>query len=98
MSELRDALADISAIRGQLARAIQFRGYGPTTLAATGILALMVAAVQARTLKFPTDGLGYLVTWICTAAAAVMLIGIETVTRVRRAPSRSRDAYAVFGG
>ena len=40
MSELHNALGDIGSIRRQVASATQFRGYGPVTLAATGVLAL----------------------------------------------------------
>ena len=39
MSNLDKALAEITAIRGQMARASQFRGYGPATFAITGTLA-----------------------------------------------------------
>ena len=46
MTELRQALDDISAIRTQVARGTQFRGYGPVSIASTGVLALAVAAAQ----------------------------------------------------
>jgi len=48
MTELRRALAEINAIRTQVARGTQFRGYGPRSVAASGVLALIVAAMQAR--------------------------------------------------
>src|SRR3954471_966910 len=41
MRELQRALADINAIRTQMARETQFRGYGPRSTAASGLLALM---------------------------------------------------------
>ena len=44
MKDLDRALADITAIRSQLARGTEFRGYGPVTVAATGVLALLAAA------------------------------------------------------
>ena len=47
MKDLERALADITAIRSQMARGTQFRGYGPVTVAATGLLALLAAALQA---------------------------------------------------
>jgi len=47
MSDLDKALGDISSIRRQMARATEFRGYGPATLAATGGFALLAATVQA---------------------------------------------------
>ena len=48
MTELRRALAEINAIRTQVARGTQFRGYGPRSVAASGVLALIVAAAQVR--------------------------------------------------
>ena len=46
MNELNKALGDISNIRMQVARSTDFRGYGPATLAATGVLALAAATAQ----------------------------------------------------
>jgi hypothetical protein len=53
MRDLNRALTDISLIRGQLARDTEFRGYGPVALAATGVLALVVAGAQAYWLPRP---------------------------------------------
>ena len=43
MSDLNKALGDISSIRRQMARSTEFRGYGPATLCATGLIAVMAA-------------------------------------------------------
>ena len=86
MSDLRRALAQIEAIRGQLARATEFRGYDPPTLAATGVLAGVAAALQGAVINTPARHPGaYLKLWVGTAALSLALIGIETVSRVRRA-------------
>ena len=85
MHDLDKALADITEIRSQLARGIEFRGYGPLTVAATGVLALAAAALQALWLPDPgANVLGYLVLWVAVAAVSVVLIGIEMVARSRR--------------
>ena len=85
MSNLDRALAEISAIRGQMARASEFRGYGPATFAATGLLAVAAAAAQAAWLKEPAAHIpAYLGLWIGVAAVSVALIGFEMVTRSRR--------------
>ena len=85
MRDLDKALADITVIRSQLARGIEFRGYGPLTVAATGVLALLAAAVQALWLPDPaTDVVRYLVLWVATATISVVLIGVEMVARSRR--------------
>ena len=46
MNDLDKALADITAIRSQMARGAMFRGYGPMTIAATGALAVLAGWVQ----------------------------------------------------
>lgn len=85
MPDLDKALADITAIRSQIARGTEFRGYGPATVAATGVLALVAAGLQALWLPDPaTDVLGYLALWIAAAVLSALLIGIEMIARTRR--------------
>lgn len=88
MRELRRALAEIEAIRGQVARATQFRGYGPVTLAGTGALAAIAAAAQAAWVNDPAHhSAAYLTLWVATAALSLILISVETISRARRAHS-----------
>jgi len=85
MSELRRALAQINTIRNQVARGTQFRGYGPRTVAASGVLALIVAALQARTAPgFSRDALGFVEVWAAVAAVSAGISAWETITRSRR--------------
>ena len=78
-------MADITAIRSQLARGTQFRGYGPVTVAATGLLALLAAALQALYLPDPAaTPLAYLALWTGMAALAVIITGAEMIARSRR--------------
>jgi hypothetical protein len=85
MKDLERALADITAIRSQMARGTQFRGYGPVTVAASGLLALLGGAVQALALPEPlADPLSYLALWVAMAATAVVLAGAEMIARARR--------------
>ena len=83
MRELDRALLDINFVREHIARTTQFKGYGPLTLAATGVFALGVAELQARMLVHGR-ALEFIVIWCATAAAAVTLIGIEAIVRSRR--------------
>jgi hypothetical protein len=93
MEELDRALADITAIRSQLARGTEFRGYGPMTVAATGFVAVAAAGIQALWLPDPAgDLLDYVVIWVATAAISILLIGIEMVARSRRIHSGLADA------
>jgi hypothetical protein len=88
MGDLEKALAEITQIRSQIARGTEFRGLGAATLAATGALALLAAAAQALWLPEPARHVeAYLALWLGVAAASIMLIGIETVTRTARVHS-----------
>jgi hypothetical protein len=92
MQDLHKALADIDAIKRQVARGTQFRGYGPATIALTGILAAIAALVQAAWLDNPREQVaGYLTIWIAAAAISAALIGAETITRSRRLHSDLAD-------
>jgi hypothetical protein len=88
MTELRQALDDINAIRTQVARGTQFRGYGPLSIASSGVLALLVAAAERHwQADSPSDLKWFLAIWISTAAVALFLSTIETIVRVRRVHS-----------
>ena len=85
MKDLERALADITAIRSQMARGTQFRGYGPVTVATTGLLALLAGALQALYLPDPAaTPLTYLLLWAGMAAIAVILTAAEMIARSRR--------------
>jgi hypothetical protein len=85
MNELNRALGDISSIRRQMARSTEFRGYGPATLAATGLIAFLAATVQALFLPDPVNHIStYLSIWIWTAVLSAALTGVQMYTRTRR--------------
>lgn len=84
-TDLHKALSEISAIRGQIARGAEFRGYGPTTVAATGLLAAAAAALQAHWIPAPQRSIpAYLSIWVATAALSLLITAVETITRARR--------------
>lgn len=92
MRDLDKALADITAIRSQMARGAEFHGYGPMTVAATGVLAILAAVLQDVWLPEPTANISaYLTLWVATAAISVLLIGIEMIARTRRMHSGLAD-------
>jgi hypothetical protein len=86
MKELQQALSEIQSIRSQVARGTEYRGYGPASIAVSGILALVVAAVQAQWMAkhAKADFAAWLAVWGGTAAVSVLLTGIETFARSRR--------------
>jgi hypothetical protein len=85
MTDLRRALAEINAIRNQVARGTQFRGYGPRTVAASGVLALIVATLQARwSAGHGQDARGFVAIWAAVAAVSAGFSAWETISRSRR--------------
>jgi hypothetical protein len=85
MSDVREALSEIQSIRGHMARYTEFRGYGPVTLAVTGVLAIVIAAVQKRwAIDLELEPARFLAMWIGAATAALTVTGIETCARARR--------------
>ena len=91
--DLNKALADIVAIQMQIARDTAFRGLGAATLAATGLLALVVAGAQALLLDDPTARpVVFFGLWVAAAVTACALIGFEAVRRSRRVHSGLADA------
>jgi hypothetical protein len=92
MNDLHKALGDIGNIRRQMARSTEFRGYGPATLAATGIIAILAAGAQAFWLPDPIKNVPvYLAIWISTAILSAALIGAEMYARTRRIHSGMAD-------
>lgn len=92
MQDLRKALADIDAVKRQVARTTLFRGYGPATVALTGVVALLAAVAQAFRLHDPQGQIAeYLSIWITAAVVCACLIGAETITRSRRLHSDLAD-------
>jgi hypothetical protein len=92
MSDLHKALGDIGSIRRQMARATEFRGYGPATLATTGLLAMLAAGVQALFVTDPANHVAqYLGIWIWTAVISAALIGAQMHTRTQRIHSGLAD-------
>ncbi len=86
MRELDRALGDIATMRAHLARSSEFRGFGPTSIALTGLLAFGAATLQSRDLAHPAGHpSAFVMFWFATAALSVLLIGFEAVFRSRRA-------------
>lgn len=76
--ELSEALRQVSAIHQQMARADVFRGYRSLTVGASGVLALVAAAVQPFWVPVPEADLArYLVLWVGVAAASLVVVAVE---------------------
>src|SRR6195256_4961939 len=93
MRDLDKALADIFAIRSQIAAGTAFRGYGPAAVAATGGLALLTALIQFLWLDDPTGHpFVFFSGWAATALVSGAMIWIEMQARSRRHHSGLADA------
>lgn len=93
MSNLEQALAEITNIRSQLAAGTVFRGFSPTVIAITGGLALATASAQSiwsEALANPPET--FLICWIVTAIVSTCLIGALMVARSRRHHGGLADA------
>jgi hypothetical protein len=85
MDDLHEALSEIRLIKHQVALATQFRGYGPRSVAFSGLLALAVACAESAAPPGPShDLVGNLVIWVSTAAISLALSAIDTIRRSRR--------------
>jgi len=93
MRDLDKALADIIAIRSQLAAGTAFRGYGPATIAATSAVALATAVLQHMLLTEPDrHPQTFLFGWAAAALLSAAMIWIEMLARTRRHHSGLADA------
>jgi hypothetical protein len=93
MRDLDKALADIFAIRSQIAAGTAFRGYGPAAVAATGGLALLTALLQFWWLDDPSGHpLDFFAGWAAAALVSAGLIWTEMQARSRRHHSGLADA------
>jgi len=92
MTELNRALIDIRNIRRQVAQATEFRGYGPLTLSATAVLALLAGFVQSRWLPQPASNpVQYVALWLTTALLCAALIASQMIGRAKRLHSGMAD-------
>jgi hypothetical protein len=92
MDDLNKALGDITSIRRQVARSTEFRGYGPATLAATSVFAVLAGVAQALWIPQPAEHVEqYVGLWYATAFVSVALAGFQMYTRSRRIHSGLSD-------
>jgi len=93
MRDLDKALADIIAIRSQLAAGTAFRGYGPAAVAATGAVALVTAILQFYWLDdFTHNPIAFFAGWAAAAVLSATMIWVEMRARSRRHHSGLADA------
>ena len=93
MRDLDKALADIMAIRTQIAAGTAFRGYGPAAMAITATLALAVTLLQYIFFEDPnTQPLPFFGGWLVAAAVSVAVIAAEARARSLRHHSGLADA------
>jgi len=93
LRDLDKALADIVAIRSQIAAGTAFRGYGSATMAATAVVALLTAVVQHFWLEEPgSRPVSFFLGWAAAAVLSSAIILIEMRARTRRHHGGLADA------
>lgn len=94
--ELHEALAHIAEIRARVAASERFHGYRPLPVAASGVLAILVAGVQPNLVPDPAANLlGYLALWLTTAVVAAATAGTVMLLRRREPLARELTRLAV---
>lgn len=82
--EVNEALLQIAAIRQQMARTEQFRGYRAGSITFTGFFALIGGGVQAILYSRPSDDLaGYLALWGTIAIVSCLICMLDVWLRYR---------------
>ena len=85
MRELNRALGDIVEIRTQIAAGTAFRGYGPTTVAVTGIMGFATATVQSLWPNlFAYNAQAFVISWVVTGGICAIAVSMEMRGRSRR--------------
>jgi hypothetical protein len=96
MQDLHKALADIGSIRQQVAAGTMFRGFGPTVVAITGLLAAVTAIAQSIWVDdLSRTPIAFLAAWAATAGVSAALIGAEMIARTRRHHGGLADAMLI---
>ncbi len=92
MTDLNRALVDIRSIRRQVAQTTEFRGYGPLTLSATAVLALLAGIAQSHWIPEPdAHPVQYVALWLTTGVFCCALIATQMLTRADRLHSDMAD-------
>ena len=85
MTELNRALDEIQAIRRQVARTTEFRGYGPLTLCCTAVVAVIGGLVQFYALPRPwLQPISYVALWLSVGFVSAGLILAQMLRRADR--------------
>jgi hypothetical protein len=86
--QLDEALAQVSDIRGHLARTETFRGYRSATIGFSAVVAVVAAVLQAWLVPDPAHATrDYLALWVGAAAICLAVTGVEMSLRCARAVS-----------
>jgi hypothetical protein len=93
--ELRHAISQIAEIHEHLARTEVFRGYRSITVASSGVVGIVAAAIQAVCISQPAERLSsYLTLWCVAAAINLGIVGVGLWSRTWHAGAVSRRTAA----
>ena len=93
MRDINKALSDIGEIRTQIAAGTSFRGYGPATIVATGVVGIATAIAQSIFRIGPDTAPALFVwSWVGAGVLSAAMVRIEMQGRSRRHHSGLADA------
>lgn len=93
MRDINKALSDIGEIRTQIAAGTSFRGYGPATIVATGVVGIATAIAQSIFRIGPDTAPALFVwSWVGAGILSAAMVRIEMQGRSRRHHSGLADA------
>lgn len=79
--KLVDALDQISEVRVRMAQTATFRGFRSMTVAFSGVLGIVAAAVQLQAGWTPGEVVEFVDVWVGVAAVSLLVVGAELVYR-----------------
>jgi hypothetical protein len=92
MRDINKALSDIGEIRTQIAAGTSFRGYGPATIVATGVIGIATAiALSIFRIGPDTSPAAFVWSWVGAGLLSAALVRIEMQGRSRRHHSGLAD-------
>jgi len=91
MTDLERAMADLAFIQQRMVASTRFDGLTPTTVTATGMLALVAGGVQSAWPALADTPLHFVGFWALVALIAVALLGGEALARARRVHGSMAD-------
>lgn len=84
MNDVNKAIKDLAIIRQHLSASREFRGFGPITIGATSIIAMITGLIQTFWPALVLNAWNYYTSWIIAAIISAILVVYEMCRRLKR--------------